>query len=112
MAAADFKSRWTWALDRYGLPIVLLVVVGLVGRDVGNWARPIIERGVQKHIEFVDKTAESIEVQARSSERIGSMLDELRTENKESHGQIRDIHGVVVRGHRPGVAGVAEPATN
>lgn len=97
----DFKSKWTWMLDRYGLPITMLVVIGCVFWRAADWASPLAERAVDKHVEFLDRTSGAVE-------KIGGVLTEMQSENRASTEMIRDIHGAVVGGGRNPVGNVAE----
>ncbi len=109
----DFNSRWTWLLDRYGLPVVILALIGTSAYQTTRWAAPLCEKVVSKHVEFLDKTTKVQVELSRSAEKTASILDELLGENRGNADMIRDIHGVVVRGQKPlGAAGVAAQAAD
>lgn len=105
----DFRSKWTWLLDRYGLPVLLLFILGTSAYRTAIWATPLAEKVVSKHVEFLEKTTEVQVELSKSSEKSTQILDELRSENRGNFEMIRDIHGVVVRGQKPaGAAGMAK----
>lgn len=97
----DFRSKWTWLLDRYGLPVMLLFILGTSAYRTAIWATPLAEKVVTKHVEFLEKTTEVQVELSKSSEKSTQILDELRSENRGNVEMIRDIHGVVVKGRRP-----------
>lgn len=71
------------SVDRYGLPIALLVVIGFALRQVGRFFAPIATRVAEKHVEFLEaaktqteRTADAVEVISKEH---GSLLKSIHT---------------------------------
>lgn len=95
-------------IERLGLPIALLLVVGAAIWRVARWSGPIVQGVVQKHVEAVDalernsaKTADAIESLSRAVETQGEQTGKMLT-------RISEGIAVIGRAVSPDSTGVRE----
>ena len=95
-------------IERLGLPIALLLVVGVAIWRVARWSGPIVQGVVQKHVEAVDaleknsaKTADAIESLSRAVETQGEQTGKMLT-------RISEGIAVIGRAVSPDSTGVRE----
>lgn len=109
------NSFWFWVLDRYGLPILLIVAIGWAGVRFTEWLRPKADQLFEKHIEIVDTAKalgqESLEVQRDVKDLMdkvvndGSQMDKTTQEHlritTEIRADVKDLHRTLVEPPRP-----------
>lgn len=110
-------SVWFWIYEKVGLPTLLLAIVLYAGARVVEWAEPRINKVVDRHLKFVDTSAqtqsESLKLQEQNKsihqdqaeilERLtktqvdGTIIgDEHRRLTLEIRDDVKDIKDVIV----------------
>ena len=83
------------AIERYGMPTVLLVVIIF-------WARPHMDDLIKDHREFLKATSTTMATQTQVLSNSEVRLDRIENNTMKSEEMIRDIHGRVL--HAQGIA--------
>lgn len=85
-------------LDRYGIAVALLIVCVISARQFAIWlATKLIEPGFRRHIEFMDATQATQQIQAEASRQTASTLSALQQQQEANTGKITDIHTVILK---------------
>ena len=79
-----------WLIDRFGVPLTILVVVSL-------WARPHIDNLIKEHLSFLQSAKTTQEKQAEILVGTSGALTRLEMTTDRSAEMIRDIHGKLIR---------------
>ena len=84
---------WETAINRVGLPLVLLALAAYLAWRIGRWLQPRLDRLLDSHLEFINKLDERMdvmgerishlaEVQGESNRKLSELVEELRAERK------------------------------
>lgn len=86
---------WESAINRVGLPLVLLMGAAYVTWRIGRWIQPRLDRLLEAHLAFITKLDERMDsmgkriedladVQSKSNGLLADLVNELRAERKAS----------------------------
>lgn len=77
--SVDRKDFWLRIAERFGVPCVILVFVGLSLAKAASWtADNIVTPLVERHIRFIDSTEGAMEDQSAAMQAIGDSTEAIK----------------------------------
>ena len=100
----DSFSPWERRLEKHGWPTLLLCIVFFVGWRSSDYLIPKLDKGFDKHFEFIDNATKTLEKQAENGTvlatqqtKITDILDRQERRTEEMADKIKEVHKTIVK---------------